>query len=380
MLGVLLELLFGMESEASRRSVPSDTQAKNRSAHLGAQANNRPRARVRAATQGKLAMQQWPAGLAATGALLSVFLLSLSLPIPDKAIAAKTLRLAAQRAPKTVVMSGNSVLSHTSRCDADRRTLAELIEDNLARGEHGGKLLNLGAPGQHFAENVNYLALALKQDNVDTALLMLAPYQLSEHEWPSLQTQLYMSLRASSELAVNSLSQRFAEGYWLTGGEPGSQGFSYRGTAYPDYQGIKGFFMREKAAMGCPETLGMQRSFIEAYYWYEFAGRKDVDSNFDDVQKLAALARSLHKQLLVVLMPADAADASALNPEVGAAMKAHLRAITTRLQRAGVSPLDLSERAAPEDFADRWCACGHLSQQGRKLVADQVTSHLSSTH
>jgi alginate O-acetyltransferase complex protein AlgI len=107
-------------------------------------------------------MSQWPSGAAATAKLVAAFLLAFSLPIPDQAITIKALTLAASRG--AVAITGDSVLTHTSRCDGDRTTLVDMVSAKL-----GGDLINLGSPGQSFSVSANALALALRQTNVRTA-------------------------------------------------------------------------------------------------------------------------------------------------------------------------------------------------------------------
>jgi hypothetical protein len=270
-----------------------------------------------------------------------------------------------------VIVVGNSVVSHTSRCDASRKTLADLTGAALER-----PLLNLGSPGQSFSEALNYVAIALRKTTFDAAVVFLAPYQLSEWSWPSLQTQLFLTVAAPPELTLNSLSARIADGYLLGGRDVAPESFRYKGVDYPDYEGLKSYFAIEKTRMSCPESLGQQRQFIEAYYWYQYGSRPPLASNIEDLRRLSEEAKRRDKQLLVVMLPADLEDVAALNPELARSLSARLHDAVVKLRAHDLWLLDLSDAAPATFFADRWCACGHLAEPGRRFVAERTAAEL----
>jgi hypothetical protein len=100
-------------------------------------------------------------------------------------------------------------------------------------------------------------------------------------------------------------------------------------------------------------------------------------ANLEDLARLSAYGRSLGRPPLVVLMPVDLEDVSALDAGLAAALRARTAAAADGLRRRGVDLLDLSDALPAEAFTDRWCACGHLAEAGRRIVAARTAQALA---
>jgi hypothetical protein len=306
-------------------------------------------------------------------ALFVTFFLILLAPVPDLAVLPRLLPLLRLRAPGTVAVAGNSVLSQISSCDRDQRTLPAMLQADLAR-----PLQNLGFPGQQFEESLNYATIALRRPAVAGAVLYLSPFALTTASLPDLQTAVFQRLAASPAYQSNSLRRRLAQHSLLGPVDPDESGFTYAGAAYPNYDGVKQiYFSSEKSRESCPESLGHDRRFIEAYYWDSYLRRQLLPGHIDDLAQFARIAAAQHKQLLVVLLPVDVDDVRSLNPALAAELQSRLAAAAAALRAANVPLLDLSQSLPAQDFTDRWCACGHLAQAGRLQVAQRTSAAYS---
>ena len=58
------------------------------------------------------------------------------------------------------------------------------------------------------------------------------------------------------------------------------------------------------------------------------------------------------------------------------ALQGDIAGLVQTLAADGVTAMDLSASLPNSDFADRWCACGHLLDTGRVAVAQSVGRRL----
>ena len=306
--------------------------------------------------------------------LLGVFALGVLAPVPDGTNLAAVARLLTVRRA-VLPMVGNSVLAHASPCDGDPRTLTDLTAQDA-----GLQKLDLGHAGENLEEGVNLATLALRQPRAKSVVMFLSSFQMSQDAWPTLQTQMFRLATSPPRYAMNDLGGRFREGLFLSGRDIDTPAFTYKGIRYPDYDHLKLQYLQyEKAKQGCPETLGSNLAFVEAYYWFNYISYRPFDPNFDDIRRLAGYARMHGHRLLVVLLPVDLDDVRRLNPLLSDQIARRTRQIADRLRANGVRLLDLSDAVAGDGFADRWCACGHLDDAGRGLVAARTAAALTQT-
>jgi hypothetical protein len=311
----------------------------------------------------------------ATVLLLLIFFLVYLAPIPGSTVASNAARLLFSSQRDSVVIAGNSVVDHVSRCASDKRRIPALIRDELGRG-----VIDVSSPGQPEAESLNYLAFALRHSKASSVVLFV-PARFQSFSLPDLQTQEFFYLTASSAFGDNSLTQRTHAGVPLLGGinTNFSPPFTYNHVNYPNYDGIKDIYLtRELEEMSCPETLGNDRQFIEAYYWESYLARPVRNENISGLKELQQIAIDTHKTLIILLEPVDFDDVESLSLKLAEAMRAQIRSNVKLLQQANVQFLDLTESMHADDFSDRYCACGHLSSKGARAVAERVSALLKA--
>ena len=215
-----------------------------------------------------------------------------------------------------IAIIGNSVVRHVSKCDADQRTIPSMISDLTGR-----RVLDLSEGGQSMAETLNYAGLALRIPNVSSVVLLLSPSGFGDVDVLDLRALLFFRL-VSEPLAANGILSRFqrareAPSVWLAGREFGQNyAYTYKGVPYPAYDEIKTrYFEPEQRAMGCPESAGRDKRFIESLYWNDYVRIPRQRVDLDDVSRLARAARKAAKNFLIVIMPVAFDDVRDMNPE-----------------------------------------------------------------
>lgn len=301
--------------------------------------------------------------------VMAVFMLTMALvylaPLPNTVVIARLAPLLHLRKGRAVAVAGNSVVMHVSVCDSDKRPLHSVISADLSR-----RVDNLAFDGQPFEQSLNYITIALRRDSVSGGIFFLSPSSLTVRVLPDLQTQLFLHLAASGRFHANSLLDRFHQHAFIAPlPSENNQPFVYDHVQYPDYNGIKeDYFTPEKAAMGCPETLGRNLHFIEAAYWRAYLAQPVRQDHLEDLSTLQQIAAHLNKPFLVVLMPVDYDDMRRLNPSLSEQVQDRVQAILSGMRQRNLNILDLTGSLPADDFADRWSASGHLVEEGRYEV------------
>jgi hypothetical protein len=303
-------------------------------------------------------------------AFLGVFLA----PIPNPSVRWEALQSLRDHRTASIVVTGNSVVDHRSKCDGDRRTIPEMITAATGR-----PVRDMSYDGQGIDEALLYAALALNAQGDGPVVVLSSVFQFDSHFPFDVQTQLFFRLVAGS-LHATSMFERVAAGRFL---EPPVaarlQPYIYKGRAYPSYVGLTTtFFARERNLMRCPETLGHDQAFIEASYWNNYLRDGWNLAYVDDIMTLARRAAATKHRFLVVLLPVDDADVASLSPDLAAKLRQRSSEISHALQTAGAPLLDLTASQSADRFADRWCACGHLMDNGRQNVVSRVVAALAA--
>jgi hypothetical protein len=267
---------------------------------------------------------------------------------------------------------GNSVVDHVSKCDQDRRSLPELIAEAT-----GMKTLDLSYPGQALEESLNLGALALKVKSVSQLILFASITGFTDHDTLDLQSVLFFRAVGNS-FAANEVVPRLQRGVLIFPAvQPRHRPFGYDGTGYPDYNGVAAqYFEREQHAMACPETRGNDDRFIEAYFWNNIVRPVPWLPNVSDVARLQVMARRSDKPLTIVLLPTDFPDLAAVNPRLAADAMGRRSELVAALKREDLDILDASDIIDAEGFSDRFCACGHLTERGRRALFAALRSRL----
>jgi hypothetical protein len=271
-----------------------------------------------------------------------------------------------------VLVTGNSVMTASSKCDAERRTIAELLAPLLGR-----PIVDRSFGGQTLHESVAYAALALDNPRVEHILLGLSAYQFQEWAEMALPRALFFKLVTPAAELEPVAARFFTERDSPEGHAASLRPFTYRGRDYPAYDVIKvRYFDVEKRLMKCPESDGSDRAFLEAYYDHLYAADALDERNVRALAGLSAAAAKAHKRLVLALLPIDYELMGGLRADLPDVVRRQVRRIVTSLRERDLAVVDLSEGAANASFADRWCACGHLALQGRQHVAETLAQAL----
>jgi hypothetical protein len=272
-----------------------------------------------------------------------------------------------------VFVTGNSVVDHASSCDGDKRTIPEMLA-----GVSGRAVVDLSEGGQRMDESVGLAAQLLNSRSTDAVVFLVSLFAFHDRNSLDLRTELFFRL-VGGPLHATSLFERLATGTFDGGAIQRELGpYRYKEKDYPDYNHVKtDYFSREQQLMGCPEGLGVDRVFIEANYWNDYLRADVIAANVDDVATLVRIADEHRKRLVVVLLPIDLDDVRTLSPELAARIRDSAVSVADALRARGVPLLDQSEALPASRFADRWCACGHLLQEGRLDVATRVAESLA---
>jgi hypothetical protein len=284
---------------------------------------------------------------------------------------AKTLRSRAD-----VAMVGNSVMSHASKCDARSEGIAALLAERRGRD-----VLDLSIPGQLPEEELNLAALALRNPGVRQIVVPMSLADLGDWDTLSLQALLFWR-SVNPALPGPSLWGRVGP-YLLTGPPIASrEGFNWEGmkaeVGHPGYDAIKEHFTLEKQKMGCPENDGFDADFNRAYYENQYVQLPIRRENLDVMGAFASQARARGVRVIWPFLPINLELMQRLQPSAAAAARARVKQLIAALATRDIRVLDLSELVPNDEFADRWCACGHLLLAGRQRVANAEHAALAS--
>ena len=313
-----------------------------------------------------------PTSIRQLSGLLVILVLAFAVflaPVPtDQHMVEKLARLAPTfvRGPRQLAVVGNSVIDHVSKCDTDTRTVAQLLRTD-------GPVLDMSYGGQTFEESLSLGALALKSKSVSDIVFFVSTTGLSDHDSLDLQTSLFFRLADGAFDAFNPAA-RLERGVGLAAAQMDRmEPFAYGGTTYPDYNGIKArFFDREQRHVTCPESAAVDATFVEAYNWKQLAEPTPWMPHLDDLARLEELAERRGKTLTVVLLPIDFPDIARMRPDVQTQIRRNVETFKSIMRDHRIAMLDASDILRDGQFADRYCACGHLDESGRRSLADFV--------
>jgi hypothetical protein len=290
-------------------------------------------------------------------------------PIPTKHVARIVTKLAIRSG--AVVVVGPSAVDHRSKCDADQRTIAEMLADEL-----GQAVRDASDGGEMPEESANLAAMAVKLPGVEQVVILVD----TDHLTAEFQVQ---HRDAALFRTLNSAMYDGAPGSYLDivaayGGKPETdQPFVYKDMEVAANAALVGwYFPRESSVMPCPENDGSNPGWVEALnHQYEVVPDFDPAS----VRIFAALADAVKRSgrsALLVLLPVDVELLAQFDPDWPKLADRRVAAARQALSGIGMPLLDLSYALPKKDFADRWCACSHMLQSGRQAVAAAITAKL----
>jgi hypothetical protein len=269
-----------------------------------------------------------------------------------------------------VVMVGNSVIDHSSKCDANSLSIAALLSQQLA-----SPVSDLSSSGQIFDESIAYAGIALRNRHASTIIVPLSFFSFMDDGALSLQRTAFFNLLSAAPAGLSiSLSRSGLLGRDLTVHAP----FRYANRDYPGYEGIKTqYFQRERNAMSCPEDDGKDRDFLRAYYNRVYASLPVRAENAEAVANFSSAARARDVQAWIVLLPIDYDLVARMNSGDADRVRRNVAELISDLKRRGVNIVDATDIASNDEFADRWCACGHMQYSGRLKTAQAIAKAIS---
>jgi hypothetical protein len=284
-----------------------------------------------------------------------------------------TVGLRAIRTDASIAVVGNSVVDHSSKCDRVSASIPELLSVYS-----GMRVVDLSSSGQLLEESSAYAGIVLRNSGVTTIVVLLSYASLADNWAPSLQRASFLDVLSVGKPFPLDAVVRGA------GGIRGRvlrahEAFEYNGTKYPDYEGIKARYLEtERAAMPCPENNGINRSFIEAYYYHLYHQAAPDDHNLAALVNLSTEARDHGKRVLIAIMPIDYELIDSLDLNKSLQLRQRVWQVVKTLRESGLEVIDSSATLPNDRFADRWCACGHLLLAGRSSVAQMLAPLLGS--
>lgn len=294
-----------------------------------------------------------------------ITILTALLCIPLHSLSSEQLLLLADY-PKSqgqILIFGNSVNGTISRCDRDWRTLPA-----LAAAEAGAPIVNLSRGGMTLGQMLQ-LAEAGARTGLRPATMV---FPLSPEAGFLRSTSTPYGLQAYLTDNFGAM-RRPADGPASEARNPPE---AYRGQQYGSYAYFsKQYFPREKAAASCPGTAGADRDFVEFMYWRNYLQGDDPLGGLADVLPRINHLRQQNINVVFWMMPVNFDDLRALHGATGAAqVQQEIGQVRTTLEHHGFPVLDSSQLVASSGFTDRWCACGHLGEQGRRIAAASLAT------
>ncbi len=304
--------------------------------------------------------------------LAVVFVAALVFALPS--ISTKDMAVLAriERAPPhAIIATGNSVVTNVSRCDRDTRTIPGFLQD-FARDD----VVNASYPGQTFSSSLDYAHLAAVIGRPATLVFFVSLFEFNERFDRSLQEQVFDRV-AGGPFATNAFGARFRAGVLVAANTTWQQGFTFEGRREPNQGTMAQTYMEpQHAAMPCPETLGTDHATTRALYWARYLSDPINPATIADLGALSHRLARRRVEFLVVLLPVDYDDLRTLDAALGTAIAARAHEIDADLASRRVDVLDLTGTLPADEFGDRWCACGHMGEAGRRAVARAVGNAL----
>ena len=302
--------------------------------------------------------------------MLILGLLLFALPMPD----AKDLKLLnrAMHSPSQIALVGPSTIDTISRCDRDSRTIADLLATAT-----GKQVSDLSDPGQSISDGINLAAVAGIAPSVKDVVLPIAPAAMDEWTTPPYRKLLtYKAINPRFAVFDAASISDFWSGLSLSP-ERAQRSFSFRAHAYPDYRTISATeFAREKQLAACPEPMTHNPAFTRGYYWWMYVAGQPNPALYPLVANLSEYLEARGRRLHVVLLPVNFELLRALSPDWATIAAARQQHVAAALAARHVRVVNLSGALAKDQFITPWCACTHLNDKGRSVVAGAMAADI----
>lgn len=255
---------------------------------------------------------------------------------------------------------GNSVIKHSSKCDADHRSISDMfaaainqpVVDMSRGGMRTGRMLDI-------VEVLVTLGLKPKAVYIQVPLDGDVVAQLNETSgakafFNTNFSELTHKLNLTEDSQIGSIKR-----------------VEFNGHYYGDYNEFsKSYFVVEKQQRTCPEGMGVNRDFIAFMYLRNFLEKKAYANATQEVSRIQTLVNKGVK-IVFWIAPVNSEDISTLH---GSASIKELSAYKNNIVNLmkNFTVVDMSFTLPANYFADRWCACGHLNDEGRLSVVSQL--------
>jgi hypothetical protein len=255
--------------------------------------------------------------------------------------------------PNKVWFFGNSVIQHSSQCDENHESIAKMFEVMINK-----PVVDMSRGGMTIDRMVD-ITETLKSLGIKPKAVY---FQIA------LSNDFVKSISKNSgiEAYINSNLKLIKTKVGLST-EDSKTKTSFNNKYYGNYSDFsKKYFITEKKNASCPEHLGVDQDFIAFMYWRNFLDRNEV-VKIEHFERFRELKKSgIHSVLWIA--PVDYEDIKTLH---GVERLAEINEYRNEILKAtkDLNVVDLTFDLPSSSFADRWCACGHLNEDGRNLVA-----------
>jgi hypothetical protein len=266
----------------------------------------------------------------------------------------------AQVSKSNLFIYGNSVLKTSSKCDDTVDTVANFIEQDtsikpfdLSRG--GMRLGNMLASAQTLASLSPKGSTFLFPISLEIGSLNVAR---DTHHISAFLKKNNKLFDTNPVIDLNSVK-------------------TYEGIYYGNYANFsQKFFNQEKGNADCPDRTGHDLNFVKYMYYRNFVQQETSDLlQFHEIREQLKSIGAKGQRVILILMPINYDDIRTLHGDFSARLvERRVKHIKEQLEE--FTPLDLSGSVPGAGFTDRWCACGHLNQYGRRIVSKNITKAL----
>lgn len=276
----------------------------------------------------------------------------------------------AQHNEAKIVLFGNSINIETSSCDSDKSNLPTMLQ--TASGIEVNDISKGGMSSSEFYSLAKLLPPAASQR------IVVMPIGEYASETFSVSDSFKRNQIAVRELFVSLITN--TKSYLLptlTGAFRQPESYEYQGVNYGSYADFKLSHMAvEKAQMRCPEPNGFDPHFVEFMHWKAYGLPVAIDTQgLSSLDSLHTYLEQRGTKLITFLVPANIELMRTLeNDTIAKVFEDNVTKIKDALDTTKVPYLDLSQALPNKAFSDRYCACGHLNDEGRARVAEEISN------
>jgi hypothetical protein len=273
-----------------------------------------------------------------------------------------------------VLYFGNSISNAKSHCDNDKRNLPKILADEV-----GLPVLDVSKGGMTISEFYDFAKFLDKDNKPSVVIIPITDFRDGTLSLPTFPGSNQLVARGM----VISIGTGTTPYYWPSVGSmfKSEESLTYKGRYYGTYSELKQNFMSlERDQKTCPESQGVDLSFVEFMHWKNF-GRGNEFYEIDDRAFKAFMSSlaSLDIQALFYLTPVNYEVIKKINdPEVFSNLNNAIFKINEYMKENKINYIDLSYSLTSESFSDVYCACGHLGETGRQQVASALARSLHS--